>query len=115
MSGVDGHDHTRPSDTESSGAPPRCTRDEALGIATALIRDGQALLPTGHRMRTVIFASIVDTAEQPKALVISPGHIVRFLRSYLDEHWEVLRHSDTNDPALGSLMTFAKAERGVTR
>ena len=91
-----------------------CSRDEAPGIATALLRDGQALLPTGHRIRIAIFASVVDHVERPHQVVISLGHVVQFLRAYLAEHWKVLRHSDTKDPALGFLMTLAKAERGAT-
>jgi hypothetical protein len=90
-----------------------CSREEAPRIAEALIRDGSALLPSGHRIRTAIFASIVSDAGGSHQLVISLGHIVQFLRSYVDEHWEVLRHSDSKDPAFGFLMTLAKAERGM--
>jgi hypothetical protein len=90
-----------------------CAREDAPRIADALIRDGSALLPSGHRIRSAIFASIVSEAGAPHQLVISLGHIVRFLRSYLDEHWEVLRHSETRDQAFGFLMTLAKAERGM--
>ena len=91
-----------------------CSREEAPGIATALIRDGQVLLPTGHRLRMAIFASVVNGVERPHQLVISLGHIVEFLSRYIDDHWEVLRHSDTKDPALGFLMTLIKAKRGMT-
>jgi hypothetical protein len=91
-----------------------CSRRDAPGIAVALIRDGQVLLPTGHRIRMAIFASIVAGAERPLQLVISLGHIVEFLRRYIDDHWDVLRHSDTKDPALGFLMTLAKARKGMT-
>lgn len=92
-----------------------CSRAEAPRIAEALIRDGTAVLPSGHRVRTAIFASIVEGAASSHRLIISLSHILRFLRGYIDEHWEVLRHSDTKDPALGFLMTMAKAERGIAR
>ena len=92
-----------------------CSREEAPGIAEVLIRDGSALLPSGHRIRTATFASIVGGTGASRQVVISLGHIVQFLRSYLDEYWEVLRHSDTKDPAFGFLMTLAKAERGMPR
>jgi hypothetical protein len=92
-----------------------CSREDAPRIAETLIRDGTALLPSGHRVRTVIFASLVSVADVSRHVVISLGHVVRFLRSYLDEHWEVLRHSDNKDPALGFLMTLAKAERGTAQ
>ena len=92
-----------------------CSREAAPRIAETLIRDGSALLPSGHRVRTVIFASLVSVAEVSRPVVISLGHVVQFLRSYLDEPWEVLRHSDNKDPAFGFLMTLAKAERGMAR
>lgn len=91
-----------------------CSREEAPGIATTLIRDGHALLPSGHRIRTAIFASVVAGATDSRHVVISLGHVVQFLRTYIDEHWEVLRQADTKDPAFGFLMTLAKAARGTT-
>lgn len=90
-----------------------CSREEAPGIAAALLRDGNALLPSGHRIRTAIFASIVAGAHDPRHLVISLGHIIQYLRAYIDQHWDVLRQADTKDPAFGFLMTMAKAERGM--
>ena len=90
-----------------------CSREDAPRIAETLIRDGSALLASGHRIRMVIFASVIASGSNSHHVVISLGHVVQFLRSYLNEHWEVLRHSDTKDPAFGFLMTLAKAERGV--
>ena len=90
-----------------------CSREEAPRLADALIRDGHALLPSGHQIRTAIFASIPRGPAQSRHLVISLAHIIRFLRGYIDEHWEVLRHADSKDPAFGFLMTMAKAERGI--
>lgn len=90
-----------------------CPREDAPRIADALIRDGHALLPSGHQIRTVIFASIVSGGGQSHHLVISLGHVVQFLRAYIAEHWDVLRHADSKDPAFGFLMTMAKAERGI--
>ena len=90
-----------------------CSREEALNVATTLVRDGHATLPNGHRARTVIFASLVGDAGSPH-LVVSLGHVVEFLQRYVNEHWEMLRHSDHKDPAFGFLMTLAKAERGLS-
>lgn len=90
-----------------------CSREEAPRIAEMLIRDGSAVLPSGHRIRTAIFASMVEGAPGSGRLIVSLGHVLQFLRGYIDEHWEVLRHSDTKDPAFGFLMTMAKAERGI--
>jgi hypothetical protein len=91
-----------------------CSREDAPRIAGELLRAGQALLPSGHRIRMTICASIANGDDRPRQLVITLGHVVRFLRAYIDAHREVLRHSDTKDPAFGFLMTLAKAERGMT-
>jgi hypothetical protein len=90
-----------------------CPHADAPRIVEELLRDGHARLPNGHLIRSVVFAS--TPGEQPfkKYLFISLGQVVSFLRAYLDEHWEVLRHSDSKDQAFGFLMTMAKAERGM--
>lgn len=88
-----------------------CSREDAPRVAESLIRDGSVLLASGHRLRRVIFASIVSGANASRCVMVSLGHVVQFLRSYIDEHWEVLRHADTKDPAFGFLMTLEKAAR----
>ena len=35
-------------------------------------------------------------------------HVVQFLRSYLREHWDVLRHAQIKDAALGVLALIEK-------
>ena len=88
-----------------------CPSSEAPLIAEDLLRDGHARLPNGHRIRTVVFASTPGTGASSNYLFVSLGHVVKFLRSYLDEHWEVLRHADPKDQAFAFLVTLTKAER----
>ena len=88
-----------------------CARAESARIADTLLREGQALLPNGHRVRTTIFASLTAEADA-RYLVISLSHVVQFLRAYIDEHWEVVRQAEAKDPAFGFLLMMAKAERG---
>lgn len=92
-----------------------CRREDAQRVAETLVREGHAQLASGHQVRTAIFASTVGGAGQSHHVVIALGHIVRFLKAYLDEQGEVLRHSDTKDPAFGFLMTLAKAEGAMTK
>lgn len=92
-----------------------CSRDEAPGVAERLLRDGMTVLPSGHRIRMAIFASNIDGASSSRHLVISLGHVLQYLRGYIDRHWDVLRQCDAKDPAFGFLMTVAKAERGMSR
>lgn len=44
--------------------------------------------------------------------MILMGHVVAFLRRYLQENWDLLHSAEFKDPAFGFLMTLAKAERG---
>ena len=88
-----------------------CSRDEAPGIVQTLLRDGTAQLPIGHRIRYVVFAAL--TAEAVGQYhVVSLRHVVEVLRTYISEHWDMLHHAESKDPAFGFLMTLAKAERG---
>ncbi|MEX2283437.1 MAG: hypothetical protein WEE89_13220 [Gemmatimonadota bacterium] len=89
-----------------------CPRADVPRIAKSLLRDGHAVLPDGHHIRTAVFASVTADADTSRHLVISLGHVVKFLRSYIEEHWEVMRQAESKDPAFGFLMMLAKAERG---
>ena len=46
---------------------------------------------------------------------LSLGHTLEFLRRYLRDHWEVLRHAESKDPAFGFLLLAEKALRGMGR
>ena len=91
-----------------------CSREEAPKIVEALLRDGTALLPIGHRIRYVVFAALGGAGDGAagKYHTVSLRHVVDSIRSYINEHWEMLHHADSKDPAFGFLMTLAKAERG---
>ena len=86
-----------------------CSREDAPMAAEALIREGSTLLPTGHHVRLVAFGSVTPGGGGGKHLAISLGQIVKFLRQYLRDHWEVLRHAEYKDPALGFLVMLEKA------
>lgn len=47
------------------------------------------------------------------AHVISLGHVRKFLEEFVQEHWNVLRQQQLKDPALGFLLMFEKASRGM--
>ena len=89
-----------------------CPAEEAAHVAEELVRHGRASLPVGHDIRIVVFASITDTEISPKFRTIGLRHVVEFLRALLRDHWDVLRHWDSKDPAFGMLVTLAKAEQG---
>lgn len=88
-----------------------CEPAQAPGLAMTLLRKGRAVLPSGHVIRIVIFASQIEGA-RGRYDVVGLRQVVAYLRHYVREHWEVLRHWDSKDPALGFLITLAKAEAG---
>jgi hypothetical protein len=47
--------------------------------------------------------------------MITLGHIVEFIENYLREHWEVLRHSEFSNPAIGFFMLREKVRREAGR
>ena len=100
-----------------------CPRDVAPRLAERLIRDGRATLPDGHQVRLAAFGSTVERAgagdgagegqDAGKFIALWLGHVVRFLEEHLRSHWNVLRHEDQKDPALGFLSILEKSRRGV--
>jgi hypothetical protein len=89
-----------------------CPEREAPGFVQALLRDGEIRLPTGHRLRLVAFGGAPPEGRTPAARVILLRHVVEFLRAYLAEHWDVLRHAQFKEPGLAFLTTVEKAVRG---
>lgn len=88
-----------------------CSRADAPRIAEELVSAGHATLSDGHHIRMAMFASAVREADTSKYPVISLGPVARLLRNYIDEHWDVMRHADSKDPAFGLLTMLNKAER----
>lgn len=88
-----------------------CGPEQAPGLAATLLREGRAMLPSGHAIRLVVFASVTGGAKG-RYHVVALRQVVAFLRSYVRRHWDVLRHWDSKDPALGMLLTLEKAQAG---
>ena len=90
-----------------------CPPAEAPGVVEQLIAHGSASLAVGHDIRIVVFASITETDVSPKFRTIGLRHVVEYLRAFVRDHWDVLRHWDSKDAAFGMLVTLAKAEQGT--
>ena len=86
-----------------------CSQEEAPSLVDALLRDGRAVLPVGHRVRIAVFGSTTGGMVGGKYLAISLGHIIDFLQRFLRDHWEVLRQAEYKDPAFGFLVLLEKA------
>lgn len=90
-----------------------CDVDEAANITQKLVSKGQVETRRGHRIRMVAFGSRADESDQLAERVITMGHMIDFLRNYLDEHWEALGQAQFKGEALGFLALLEKATRGM--
>ena len=87
-----------------------CQVQEARGIARELLAEGRVDLDTGYSVRMVAFGVPREGTPTHPWLDISMKHVVEFLRSYLQEHWEVLRHVQLGNPAFDFLGLIHRAE-----
>ena len=81
-------------------------------VVTDLLTHGSATLPSGFVIRLIAFGSFPPGAPVPPCRIISLGHVLEFLQHYVRKHWNMLRHLQFKDPAIGFLMTLEKAKRG---
>lgn len=90
-----------------------CCPAEHVESAVGELRDrGRASMPNGHEVQLVAFgSSLPDEDRRGPYRVILLRHVLDFLASYIDEYWEVLRHSHFKDPGLGLLLLAEKARR----
>ncbi|GMR12139.1 MAG: hypothetical protein BMS9Abin29_0327 [Gemmatimonadota bacterium] len=91
-----------------------CPTQETSRIVDELLRTGTAISEAGHQVRLVAFGSRKGSPTHHRFQQIMLEHVIRFLQSYLRDHWELLRHADFKDPALGFLATTEKALRVST-
>ncbi len=81
-------------------------------VVQQLLRTGLAGIPPSYTVRLIAFGSFPPGEEVPPCRIISLGHVLQFLQSYVRKHWHMLRHLQFKDPAFGFLMTLEKARRG---
>src|SRR5436190_7729500 len=81
-------------------------------VVRDLLDRGAARLPSGFAVRLIAFGAFPPGAPVPPCRIVSLGHVLEFLQSYVRKHWQVLRHLQFKDPAFGFLMTMEKARRG---
>jgi hypothetical protein len=88
-----------------------CSESHVPDVVERLLRNGMADMPSGHRVRLIAFG--LPPAERPQGYHVVPlGHVADYLRSFLCEHWEILRHAEFKSSALGFLLMLEKARRG---
>ena len=85
-----------------------CGAEEAGDVARALLDRGRVNAPSGHTVRMVAFGSVPDAGARGHWHTVPMHHVVDFLRSYLRQHWDVLRHAQIKDSTLGLLALLEK-------
>ena len=85
---------------------------DADNVVHHLLKSGTAHIPPSFSVRLIAFGSFPPGAPVPPCRIISLGHVLSFLQSYVHKHWDMLRHLQFKDPAFGFLMTLEKARRG---
>ncbi|HEV7768519.1 MAG TPA: hypothetical protein VGQ76_26200 [Thermoanaerobaculia bacterium] len=85
---------------------------DAATIVQHLLDHGTAQIPPTFSVRLIAFGSFPPGSAVPPCRIISLGHVLQFLQSYVRKHWQMLRHLQFKDPAFGFLMTLEKARRG---
>lgn len=85
---------------------------DADRVVEQLLRSGSASIEPSYSIRLIAFGSFPPGEAVPPCRIISLGHVLQFLQSYVRKHWHMLRHLQFKDPAFGFLMTLEKARRG---
>lgn len=85
-----------------------CHAKDASELTRTLLARGRVDAPSGHTLRMVAFGSVSDTGTDGHWHTVPMAHVVNFLRGYLHEHWDVLRHAQIKDPTIGLLALLEK-------
>lgn len=85
-----------------------CADEHAADITTQLLAKGHVTAPEGHSIRMVAFGDVADGDRRGPWTTVPMRHVVMFLRTYLKDHWSILRHAQIRDPAFGVLALIEK-------
>lgn len=89
-----------------------CGPADVPGVVQALLRTGRTVTPCGHVVRLVAFGLAGDCAVPGAHAVVDLARVVDFLERRLRSEWEVLRHAQFGETALGILATIERARHG---
>ncbi|HUP66342.1 MAG TPA: hypothetical protein VM557_13780 [Thermoanaerobaculia bacterium] len=89
-----------------------CPEQDIPTLVEGLRAEGAVVTDAGYRVRLIAFGAMPPGDEVPPCRIISLGHVLQFLQTYVRDNWAMLRQCQFKDPALGFLMTLEKAKRG---
>lgn len=85
-----------------------CHPHHVHDVTKTLLSRGSVTTAGGHAIRLVAFGDVGGNESAPASATLSMRHVVLFLQMYLKQHWDVLRHAQITDPALGVLALIEK-------
>jgi hypothetical protein len=85
---------------------------EAANLVDDLLSHGWVTTSRGAQVRMVAFGAFPPGVPVPPCRIISLGHVLKYLQTYVRQNWAMLRHCQFKDPAFSFLMTLEKARRG---
>jgi hypothetical protein len=88
----------------------RCSLEAIPATADALVKHGHVTTHGGHSLRIVASRSGGVCAGTSRHLVLDLDHVLCFVRTYLNEQWDYLRHTQFTHPALAFLALIEKIE-----
>lgn len=86
-----------------------CSPDEFETFYDRFSLTGKTDLPSGHALRSIVFGG--KPASGKKSIVsefISLKHVLNYLDTYIDNHWDYFKTANFRDPALSFLVTLKK-------
>jgi hypothetical protein len=85
-----------------------CEPRHAPELVRQLLTEGEVTSPAGHSIRMVAFGGVSETESRSRWITIAMSHLVHYLRSWLREHWDVVRHAQVRDTGLAMLALLEK-------
>lgn len=84
---------------------------ESGEVVDELIEHGEAITPSGARVRLIAFGSKTARSTRSRYTVMSIGHIGRYLSRLMDEHWDAIRVMKLGNDVFALLALMEKAGR----
>ena len=85
-----------------------CPPEHVTAQTRQLLSHGHVVTSGGHSVRMVAFGDVSNDDPPVPWTTVPMRHVVRFLQTYLRQHWDVLRHAQIRDAAFGALALIEK-------
>ena len=87
----------------------RHAADDVSGTVEELRRTGRSVLDERVQVRLVAFGDADEVEDRGGYRIVPLSHVLERVQGHLEERWDLLRHAQIKDPAVGFLATLRKA------